>query len=136
MPTSTHWAITDLRKISVKTVRFAGPMWASAPTGSIEFAGDFLFWWIFLRADRDVRPYDFHPAGLLLRYQHFLAAHIRLEDLRDRHGAVFLQVVLEERDEHSGGRDAGIVERMRKIRLAVFTLDADAKPSRLRVAEV
>ena len=45
-------------------------------------------------------------------------------------------VVLEERDEHSGGRDAGIVERMRKIRLAVFTLDADAKPSRLRVAEV
>ena len=45
-------------------------------------------------------------------------------------------MVLEERDEHSGGRNAGVVEGVRKIRLAVFALDADAKPSRLGVTKV
>ena len=45
-------------------------------------------------------------------------------------------MVFQERDEHSGRRDAGVVERVRKIGLAVFTLDADAESSRLGVAEV
>ena len=32
MPTSAHWEAANLPQISVKTVRSAGPIWASAPT--------------------------------------------------------------------------------------------------------
>ena len=72
----------------------------------------------------------------MLRNQHFLAAHIRLEALRDGDGAVLLKMVFKERDEHTRGCDAGVVERVGQIHLAVRTLDADAETAGLCVAEI
>ena len=46
----------------------------------------------------------------MLRNQNFLAAHVRLQALRDGDGAVLLEVVLKERDEHARGCNAGVVE--------------------------
>ena len=51
----------------------------------------------------------------MLRNQNFLAAHIRLEALRDGDGAVLLEVVLKERDEHARGCNAGVVEGVGQI---------------------
>ena len=72
----------------------------------------------------------------MLRNQHFLAAHIRLEALRDGDGAVLLEVVFKEGDEHTRGCDAGVVERVGQIHLAVRALDADAETAGLCVAEI
>ena len=72
----------------------------------------------------------------VLRDQHFLAAHVGLEAFGDGDGAVFLEVVFQERDEHARGRDAGVVERVGQIHLAVGALDADGQAAGLRVAEV
>ena len=70
----------------------------------------------------------------MLRNQHFLAAHIRLEALRDGDSAVLLEVVLKERNKHTRGCDAGVVERVGQIHLAVRALDADAETAGLCVA--
>ena len=72
----------------------------------------------------------------MLRNQNFLAAHVRLEALRDGDASVLLEVVLKERNEHTRGCNAGVVERVGQIHLAVRTLDADAETAGLCVAEV
>ena len=71
---------------------------------------------------------------LLLGHQDFLAAHVGLEAFGDGDGAVFLEVVFQERDEHARGCNAGVVERVGQIHLAVRTLDADAETAGLCVA--
>ena len=72
----------------------------------------------------------------MLRNQNFLAAHIRLEALRDGDGAVLLEVVFKEGDEHTRGCDAGVVECVGQIHLAVRALDANAETAGLCVAEI
>ena len=49
---------------------------------------------------------------LLLRYQHGLAAHVRLQNSRNGHGAVSLQVVLQESNQHARRGNAGVVQGM------------------------
>ena len=65
-----------------------------------------------------------------------LAAHVRTKDLGNIDAAVGVQVVLEERDEHTRGSDDGVVERVGEIELAVLAADADLQTARLRVAEI
>ena len=47
---------------------------------------------------------------LFFRHQALFAAHIRLQGLGHQHTAVCLQVVLQEGDEHSGGRHHRVVQ--------------------------
>ena len=65
-----------------------------------------------------------------------LAAHVGTQDLGNIDAAVGVQVVLEERDEHTRGSDDGVVERVGEIELAVLAADADLQSARLRVAEI
>ena len=61
MPTSAREAVTNSPKIFVKTVRSAGPMWASAPTNVLGRAYGFALGFrkkhCFQRADRVVGSY-------------------------------------------------------------------------------
>ena len=61
MPTSAREAVTNSPKIFVKTVRSAGPMWASAPTNVLGSAYGFALGFrkkhCFQRADRVVGSY-------------------------------------------------------------------------------
>ena len=54
------------------------------------------------------------------RSDHGLAAHVRTQGLRNANGAVGVQVVLQERDQHAGRRHAGVVEGMRIVLGAVL----------------
>ena len=72
----------------------------------------------------------------VLGYEDFRAAHVRAQHLGNDDAAVGLQVVLEERDEHTRRGDAGVVERVGEIILAVLALDADVQAAGLRIAEV
>ena len=69
-------------------------------------------------------------------FKKFLSAHIRSEHFGYPYGAVCLEVILKEGDEHSGGSDNRIVERMSEVSFAVFSHYPDSKPSCLSVAEV
>ena len=64
-----------------------------------------------------------------------LAAHIRSEGFGNIDAAVGIEVVFEERYEHSRRGNNGVVERMGKV-LAVLAVDAYFQPARLCVAEV
>ena len=64
---------------------------------------------------------------LLLRYQHGLAAHVRLQNSRNGHGAVSLQVVLQESNQHARRGNAGVVQGMGQLGLAILILVADAQ---------
>ena len=72
---------------------------------------------------------------LLDRLNDVLEAHVRTQGFRNAHGAVGIQVVLQERDQHARRRDAGVVEGMGKVLAAVVTLDADAEAAGLRIAQ-
>ena len=63
------------------------------------------------------------------------AAHVRPEGDGDVDAAVGVQVILEEGDKHSRGRDDGVVERVGKV-FAVFAVHPDLQPAGLSVAEV
>ena len=54
-----------------------------------------------------------------------LAAHIHLEGLGDFDGAVGLEIIFQESNEHTGRRNYGVIQGMGKI-IAVFSLNADA----------
>ena len=77
-----------------------------------------------------------HYIKILLCFDLLHAAHIRSERLGDVHTAVLIKVVLEERDQHTGRCDTGVVEGMRKVLFAVLAVDADLQTACLRVAEV
>ena len=72
---------------------------------------------------------------LFIRNELFLAAHIRLQHLRDIHRTVGLQIVLQECYEHTRRGNNCIIPCMCKI-VAVHSLDADAKTACLRITEV
>ena len=71
---------------------------------------------------------------LLVRHE-LVEAAVRFQHVGDRDGAVGLEAVLQERDEHARRRDHGIVQRVREILLAVLSVHADAEAARLGVAE-
>ncbi len=52
---------------------------------------------------------------LVLRSQHLSAAHVGLEHGGDLHGAVGLQVVLQEGNEHAGRRHHGVVQGVGQV---------------------
>ena len=56
--------------------------------------------------------------------------------MRDTDGAVRLQIVFKERDEHTGRSHHGVVEGVGKVLFAVRAVDTDLESSCLRVAEV
>ena len=64
-----------------------------------------------------------------------LAAHIRSEGFGNIDAAVGIEVVFEERYEHSRRSNNGVVERMGEV-LAVLAVDAYFQPARLCIAEV
>ena len=65
----------------------------------------------------------------------FLAAHVRTQRRGNAHGAILVEIVLQERNQHAGRRHTGVVERVGEILAAVLALDADAQTTRLRVAQ-
>ena len=65
----------------------------------------------------------------------FLAAHVRTQRRGNAHGAILVEIVLQERNQHAGRRHTGVVERVGEILAAVLALDADAQTARLRVAQ-
>ena len=65
-----------------------------------------------------------------------LAAHIRSEDLGNINSAVSVEVVLEERNKHSGRCNNGIVKGMSEILLTIGAVYADLESACLSVAEV
>ena len=71
---------------------------------------------------------------LFLRNQLFLSAHIRTQSCRYVHAAVFLEVVLKERDEHSRRCNAGIVEGVGEVVSFLLVPYSYGKTSRLSVA--
>ena len=75
-------------------------------------------------------------ASSVLRHKDFLTAHVGTQHLGDDDAAVGLEVVLEERDEHTRGGNTGVVERVGEVILAVLALDADVQAACLRVAEI
>ena len=64
------------------------------------------------------------------------AAHVGLQHLGDGHAAVGLEVVLQEGDQHTRRRDAGVVQGVGQVALAVGALDADVQAAGLGVAQV
>ena len=76
-----------------------------------------------------------HVLLLILRNKDLLAAHVRLQRLRNLDGAVSLQVVLEKCYQHTRRGDNGVVQCMSEV-IALLTLDADAKTACLCITEV
>ena len=64
------------------------------------------------------------------------SAHVGLQDCRDGHAAVRLEVVFQKCDQHPGRRYHGIVERVGQVGLAVFALDPDFQTAGLRIPQV
>ena len=82
------------------------------------------------------RLYFCQPCHLLFAVRHELVeAAVGLQYIRDRDRAVGLESVLQERDQHARRCDHGVVQRVRKILLAVLAVHADAEAARLGVAE-
>ena len=73
---------------------------------------------------------------LLLGNQNLGATHIRLEHLRDGDGAVCLEVVLEERDQHTRRSNNGVIQSMREVQLTVLTAYTNLQAASLCVAQV
>ena len=73
--------------------------------------------------------------NLLLGDQLFLAAHIGTKHFGDGHGTVFVQVLLQKRNDETRQRDAGTVERVDELRLAVRILEAAVEAACLVVGE-
>ena len=73
---------------------------------------------------------------LLVGHQHGLTAHVGAQNFGDGHGAVGLQVILQEGDQHTRRGHAGVVQRVGQLGLAVLILKADAQAAGLGVAEV
>ena len=67
---------------------------------------------------------------LFFRHQALCAAHIRLQGLGHQYAAVCLQVVLQEGDEHSGGRHHRVVQGVGQV-VAVLALNADLQTAGL-----
>ena len=76
------------------------------------------------------------PKNLLFGHQLVLAAHVGTQDLGDQDGAVGLQVVLQEGNQHAGRRHAGVVQSVAQLHLAVLILVADAQATGLSIAQV
>ena len=72
----------------------------------------------------------------MLRHQLVLAAHVGAQDLGDGDGAVSLQVVLQEGDQHTRRGHAGVVQRVGQLGLAILILVADAQTACLGIAQV
>ena len=73
------------------------------------------------------RLYFCQPCHLLFAVRHELVeAAVGLQYIRDRDRAVGLESVLQERDQHARRCDHGVVQRVRKILLAVLAVHADA----------
>ena len=66
----------------------------------------------------------------------FLAAHVRTKCHGDVDGAVSIEVVFKESDEHTGGSNNGVVEGVSKVLLAVCAVYADLEAASLCVTEV
>ena len=64
---------------------------------------------------------------LLLGSQNLGAAHVGLQDLGDQNGAVLLQVVLQECDQHAGRSHAGVVQGVAQLDLAAATAAENAR---------
>ena len=73
--------------------------------------------------------------GSLLRDQNFLAAHVGTQHLGDGDGAVGLQVVLQEGDQHTGGSHHGVVQGVGQVG-ALLALNAHLQASGLGVAQI
>ena len=71
-------------------------------------------------------------ALLVGRDHNFQAAHVGLQHLGDGHGAIGLQMVLQEGDQHTRRSHAGVVQGVGQIGLAVLALDADVQATLLR----
>ena len=57
-------------------------------------------------------------------FYYVFAAHVRSQYLGDPDRAVFVEIVLKERNQHSRRCNDGVVERMRKI-FSAFSVDAN-----------
>ena len=75
-------------------------------------------------------------ALLVGRDHNFQAAHVGLQHLGDGHGAIGLQMVLQEGDQHTRRSHAGVVQGVGQIGLAVLALDADVQAACLCIAQV
>ena len=74
--------------------------------------------------------------NLFLGNQLFLAAHVGTQHLGDGDGAIGLQVVFQEGNEHTGRSHTGVVEGVGQIALAIGALYPDAQAAGLSVAQV
>ena len=72
---------------------------------------------------------------LLDGFEAFLAAHVGAKHLGNRHRAVGIEVLLEERDDEARQSDARAVQRVDELRLAVGILEAAVEAARLIVGE-
>ena len=78
-----------------------------------------------------------NSSALLMGGNHDLqAAHIRLQHFGDGHGAVGLQMVLQEGDQHTRRCHAGVVQGVGQIGLAVLALHADVQAACLCIAQI
>ena len=76
-------------------------------------------------------------SALLVGGNHnFQAAHVGLQHLGDGHGAIGLQMILQEGDQHTRRSHAGVVQGVGQIGLAVLALDADVQAACLCIAQV
>src|SRR5699024_7977930 len=73
---------------------------------------------------------------LLLGNQNLGTTHIRLEHLRDGDGAVCLEMVLEECDQHTRRSNNGVVQGMSQVQLTVLTTYTNLQAASLCVAQV
>lgn len=73
---------------------------------------------------------------LCLGDKSFSAAHVGTKHLGDSHASVRLKMILKEGNEHTRRSDNGIVQRVRKIYLAVRALYTHSQPASLCIAEV
>ena len=69
-------------------------------------------------------------------FDDFRAAHIRSERNGNVDGAVCVEVVFQECDQHSRRSDDGVVERVGEVLAVLAAVDADFQAARLCVAEV
>ena len=72
---------------------------------------------------------------ILLLFNYLFATHVRSEGNGNIDGAVSVEVVFQERYQHSRRRDNGVVEGVRKV-FTFFAVDSDFESARLSVTEV
>ena len=75
-------------------------------------------------------------AVLLFGNEDFNAAHVGTQNLGNGYAAVSLKMVFKIGDQHTRGRDDGVIEGVREVHFAVLVLDTDLQAACLRVTEV